>query len=170
MPRHEAAETPEPPPGAAAVNQIAVRYSTTAVAWALGRVGERTYPLRCLAFVEDAYERPNEIEIFGGDSAAESAERYATAPYDPLTPPPAGAFVFYACGGPVDGTHREWGHVGLALGDGRVVHAWDEVRVDDARDVQDLRPVDGWTPARLIGWAAPTRILDGHRPRDWARD
>ena len=76
-----------------------------------------------------------------------------TAPYDPLAPPPAGAFVFYACGGPVDGTHRDWGHVGLALGDGRVVHAWDEVRVDDARDVEDLRPAAGWTAPRLIGWA-----------------
>ena len=32
----------------------------------------------------------------------------------------------------MDGTHRDWGHVGLALGDGRVVHALHEVRVDDA--------------------------------------
>ena len=167
MPRHEAAQASDPPDRAATANQIAVRFSTAAVAWALGRVGERTYPLRCLAFVEDAYERPNGIEVFGGDSAAESAARYATEPYDPLAPPPAGAFVFYACGGPVDGTYRDWGHVGLALGDGRVVHAWDEVRVDDARQVEDLGPAAGWTAPRLIGWAPPGRILEGHRARDW---
>ena len=143
------------------------RYATAAVAWALGRVGERTYPLRCLAFVEDAYERPNAIEIFGGDSAAESAGRYGIEPYDPASPPPAGAFVFYDCGGPVDGTHHDWGHVGLALGDGQVVHAWDEVRVDDAREVEALHPAAGWTAPRLRGWAAPRRILEGHRRRDW---
>ncbi|MEQ4609398.1 hypothetical protein ACFYX6_01350 [Streptomyces bacillaris] len=27
--------------------------------------------------MEDAYERPNELELFGGDCAAESAELYA---------------------------------------------------------------------------------------------
>jgi hypothetical protein len=117
--------------------------------------------------VEDAYERPNEIEIFGGDSAAASAERYGTEEYDPAAPPPAGAFVFYECGGPVDGAHRVWGHVGLALGDRRVVHAWDQVRVDDAREVQDLHPAAGWTAPRLIGWTCPERILEGHRPRSW---
>jgi cell wall-associated NlpC family hydrolase len=120
--------------------------------------------------VEDAYERPNAIEIFGGDTAAASARQYGTTPYDPAAPPPAGSFVFYACGGPVDGTHRDWGHVGLALGDGRVVHAWDEVRVDDARAVQALRPAAGWTAPRLIGWTPVARILEDHQPRDWADD
>jgi cell wall-associated NlpC family hydrolase len=124
--------------------------------------------LRCLAFVEDAYERPNGIEIFGGDNAAESAERYGTTPYDQSVPPPVGAFVFYACDGPVDGTRQYWGHVGLALGDGRVVHAWDEVRVDDARDLEDLSSAAGWTAPRFVGWTPPTRILEGHRRRDWS--
>jgi cell wall-associated NlpC family hydrolase len=118
--------------------------------------------------VEDAYERPNGIEIFGGESAADSAARYGTTPYDPMTPPPAGAFVFYACGGPVDGIQRDWGHVGLALGDGRLVHAWDEVRVDDAREVERLRPIAAWTAPRIVGWTAPERILEGHSRRDWS--
>jgi hypothetical protein len=145
-------------------------YAAAAVAWAVARVGERAYPLRCLAFVEDAYERPNEIEVFGGDSAAASASQYGIEPYEPGYPPPAGAFVFYVCGGPVDGTQREWGHVGLALGDGRVVHAWDEVRVDDALEVRLLRPSAGWTAPRLAGWTPPSRILEGHRPRAWNDD
>jgi len=33
----------------------------------------------CLAFVEDALERSNEIEIFGGDTAKESADLYEYA-------------------------------------------------------------------------------------------
>lgn len=141
--------------------------AAAAVAWAVARVGDAGYALRCLAFVEDAYERANEIEVFGGDSAAESAALYGLRDYAPDDPPPAGSLVFFACGGPVEGTWRDWGHVGLALGDGRVVHAWDEVRVDPVTAVESLDPAPGWTRARLLGWAGPERILEGHRPRRW---
>jgi cell wall-associated NlpC family hydrolase len=123
--------------------------------------------MRCLAFVEDAYERGNGIEVFGGSSAQESAELYGVTAYDADRPPPAGSLVFYACAGPADGDWRSWGHVGLALGDGRVVHAWDEVRVDDAPAIAALTPATGWTPPRLLGWTSVARVLEGHRPRDW---
>jgi cell wall-associated NlpC family hydrolase len=142
-------------------------YAAAAVAWALARVGQRTTPGRCLAFVEDAYERANAIEVFGGSSAAESASAYGTRPYDAATPPPAGSFVFFACGGPIGGVTREWGHVGLAVGDGRVVHALDEVRVDDAPAIEAMSMGSGWSSPRLIGWTGSERILEGHRPRDW---
>lgn len=117
--------------------------------------------------MEDAYERANQIEIFGGSSAAESADQYGTRRYDRAAPPPPGAFVFYACSGPLGGVRRPWGHVGLALGDGRVVHAWDLVRVDGAEAVGDLPPAEGWDPAQLIGWTPVDRVLEGHRPRTW---
>ena len=51
------------------------RYASAAVAWALERVGDDSYALRCLSFVEDAYERANAIEVFGGDTAREPAAR-----------------------------------------------------------------------------------------------
>ena len=112
-----------------------VDLASAAVGWALERVGQPGYALRCLAFVEDALERPNGIEIFGGSSAAESAAQYGLHPFTPGATPPAGSFVFYDAEGPIDGTHRSWGHVGLSLGDGRVVHTWDVIRIDDARAV-----------------------------------
>jgi hypothetical protein len=142
--------------------------TSAAVAWALARVGDEGYALRCLAFVEDAYERANDIEVFGGASATESAALYGLRPYAAEAPPPAGSLVFFACGGPVEGTWRDWGHVGLALGDGRVVHAWDVVRVDPAAAIEALEPAAGWTQPRLTGWVAPERILEGHRSRRWA--
>jgi hypothetical protein len=142
--------------------------AAAAVSWALARVGDPGYALRCLAFVEDAYERANEIEVFGGASATESAALYGLSPYMADEPPPAGSLVFYACGGPVDGTWRDWGHVGLALADGRVVHAWDVVRVDDAGAVEQLEPAPAWTRPRLVGWASVERVLEGHRPRRWS--
>jgi cell wall-associated NlpC family hydrolase len=139
-----------------------------AVAWALAHRGDGTYALRCLAFVEDAFERANGIEVFGGASAAESAAQYGTLPYDRGALPPRGAFVFYACSGPIADRVADWGHVGLALGDDRVVHAWDEVRVDQVTAVAGLPVRAGWSRPTLIGWAPVDRVLAGHRTRDWS--
>ena len=83
---------------------------------------------RCLAFVEDAYEESNHVEIFGGSSAQESADEYGAA--QNRGEPPIGAFVFYACAGPVGDEIKNWGHVGLCIGEGKVIHAWDTVRID----------------------------------------
>jgi hypothetical protein len=145
----------------------AAELAKRAIAWASAHQGDPDYALRCLAFVEDAYERSNAIELQGTASAAESAALYELRPYDAESPPPSGAYVFYACGGPVEGVRREWGHVGLALGNGRLVHAWDVVRIDDARAIPDLPPAPGWDAPRLIGWATPEDVLRGSTPRDW---
>lgn len=91
-------------------------------------MGSTEYHGRCLAFVEDAYELSNGIEIFGGSSARESADIYEAKPSN--TPPPRGAFVFYDCWGPIDSVYKNWGHVGLSIGDNQVIHTWDRVRRD----------------------------------------
>lgn len=140
-------------------------FADAAIAWALSRLGETAYSGRCLAFVEDAYEHANGIEVFGADSARGSADLYGTQPYQPSHPPRPGSLVFYDTEGPTSEGWRDWGHVGIALGDGRVVHAWSQVRVDAAEDVQTLRPPDGWTAPRLRGWTDVERFLEGHRPR-----
>ena len=43
------------------------------IRWAEDRLGETRYAGWCLSFIEDALEISNGIEIFGGDSAKESA-------------------------------------------------------------------------------------------------
>jgi cell wall-associated NlpC family hydrolase len=133
-----------------------------AIAWALEREGSTDYALRCLAFVEEAYELPNEIEVFGADSARESADLYEVQ--NSTGEPPAGAFVFFSTTGAVDGVVRDWGHVGLAIGDGRMVHTWPEVRVDQIKDVP-LLPSGSWTAPEYLGFAPPSRILEGHREK-----
>jgi cell wall-associated NlpC family hydrolase len=140
---------------------------TRALDWAIARRGDPSYAGRCLAFVEEAFERPNQIEVFGEASAAEAAAAFDLVPYDASLPPPAGALVFYEAGGPLGGVDRDWGHVGIALGDGRVIHAWAEVRVDDALAIPGLDTAPGWSAPRLIGWASGEQLLRGHRPRDW---
>lgn len=44
--------------------------------WASERLGNRRYAGWCLSFIEDALEKSNDIEIFGGDSARESYDLY----------------------------------------------------------------------------------------------
>ena len=137
-------------------------YIDNAIAWARARLGDDGYSFRCLAFVEDAYEQSNGIEMFGGDCAKESADEYGVTG-TPQGIPPCGAFVFYDMSGELFEVHANYGHVGLHLGDGRIVHAWDEVRIDDIHAVESLEPADGWTQPRYIGWAPVERILEGHR-------
>ena len=132
-----------------------------AVAWSLEHVGSPSYALRCLSFVEDAYEQPNRIEVFGGATARESADLYRARGNAPDAP--RGSFVFFDTTGPADGELRDWGHVGIALGDGRLVHAWPEVRVDPIDAVPTL-PSGDWSSPRYAGWAGPSTILDGARP------
>ena len=124
--------------------------------WAEGRLDSPDYVGWCLSFIEDALEQGNGIEIFGGDSAKESAVLYGDGIRTGL--PERGAFVFYDClcsgeDGPVN-----WGHCGISYGDGRVIHAWDRVRIDDFREIEKLTALTGDHP-RYIGWVSLSRVL-----------
>lgn len=137
------------------------RYIENAVKWAKERLGSQEYRFRCLAFVEDAYEISNNVEIFGGDTAKESADMYGVTMQEGV--PPAGVFVFYDCWGTLKGRHKNWGHVGLSTGDGNVIHAWDKVRMDNYLEVEKLVPAPGWTKPQYISWAPVERIFQGYR-------
>ena len=49
------------------------------IRWAENKLGSTKYAGWCLAFIEDALEISNDIEIFGGESAKESCEMYRDA-------------------------------------------------------------------------------------------
>lgn len=134
-------------------------YSDRAIQWAVNQLGSTGYPLRCLAFVEDAYELGNGIVLAGYSFAREAADAYNAAAQTSI--PPRGTFVFYDCWGTIDGDHRNWGHVGLSLDEGCVIHAWDHVRIDDYLELQELSPAEGWTQPRYVGWAPVAEILKG---------
>ena len=130
--------------------------------WAEDRLGETRYAGWCLAFIEDALEIPNGIEIFGGDSARESAALYADAMR--TDEPERGAFVFYDCLCPGEAGPVNWGHCGLSFGDGRLIHAWDKVRIDDYRDLERMTALSGDHP-RYLGWVPLRRVLE-QKPED----
>ena len=138
-------------------------YIANAIRWAQEHLGAPDYATRCLAFVEDAYEESNHVEIFGGDDAQASADEYGAA--QNRGEPPIGSFVFYACAGPVGDEIKDWGHVGLCIGEGKVIHAWDKVQIEHYLDVQDLTPPPGWSQPQFIGWTPIERIFVGYRRR-----
>ncbi len=145
------------------MNEDFETYIANAIGWAQEHLGSADYPFLCLAFVEDAYEESNHVEIFGGDSAKESANDYEAV--QNVGEPPIGAFVFYDCTGSIDGEYKNWGHVGLHIGEGKVIHAWDTVRIDGYLNMQNLTPAPGWTKPQYLGWAPTERIFVGYRKK-----
>ena len=126
------------------------------IKWAKDELGSGDYAGWCLSFIEDALEKCNGIEIFGGDSAKESALLYADGMCQGK--PEKGAFVFYDCiclgpDGPVN-----WGHCGISLGNGRIIHAWDTVRIDDYQEIEAMTAPSGDCP-KYIGWVPVERVV-----------
>jgi hypothetical protein len=74
------------------------RYTVNAIRWAQEHLGSTEYAARCLAFVEDAYEESNHVEIFGGDGAQASADEYGAA--QNRGEPADRDIRVYACAGP----------------------------------------------------------------------
>jgi hypothetical protein len=133
-----------------------------AVQWALTRLGEARYRGLCYLFVEDAYEHGNGVILDGqGRTAHEAAVAYACRK---AGPPPRGSYVFFDAVCELEGELKNWGHMGLSLGDGRIVHAWDVVRVDAIEAVERLEVPPTWTRPAYLGWTPVERILVNARP------
>ncbi len=124
--------------------------------WAQDKIGCREYAGWCLSFIEDALEISNDIEIFGGDCARESYEMYRDSARTGL--PERGAFVFYDCVCPSEQGPVNWGHCGICLGDGKIIHAWDVVRIDDYLDIEKLTALSGDHP-KYLGWVPIQRVM-----------
>lgn len=139
-------------------------YAKLAVDWALNKLGSPGYIGLCYGFCEDAYELGGSIILDGqGSTAKEAAEYYIPlADADSTQLPPIGSYVFFDCTGDLKGEHKNWGHMGLSLGDGRMVHAWDGViRLDEIQAVQALPAIPGWTMPVYTGWCPSEYILIG---------
>jgi len=121
-----------------------------AVEWAASMLGSKNYSFLCLAFVEDAYEQGAHMELDGYSYAKEAADSHNAEKNTGV--PPKGAYVFYDCWGTINGKYRNWGHVGISIGEGKIIHAWDTVRMDNCLEVQNLKAAEGWTSPQYIGW------------------
>lgn len=124
--------------------------------WALNLLGKEEYIGWCLSFVEDAIEQSNDIEIFGGDSAKESYLLYSDSSYEGV--PEKGSVVFYDCLCETKEGFMDWGHCGIALDDGKIIHAWDRVRIDNYLDIEKLS--SGGNHPKYLGAVPLSRILE----------
>mgnify|MGYP001810192247 FL=1 len=129
-----------------------------AIKWALENKANTEYQYLCLAFVEDAYEQSNSIEMFGGSTAKESADMYGT---NTTKEPKRGDFVFYNSTGPSNGISKNRGHVGLCLGNNQIIHTWNRIRIDNYLEVESLQNAPGWSNPEYIGWVSPEVFLKG---------
>jgi cell wall-associated NlpC family hydrolase len=91
--------------------------------------------------------------------AKESADLYEAHKHTDI--PRKGNFVFYDCFGVINNEYKNWGHVGLSIGNGEVIHAWDKVRIDNYLDVVKLMAAPGWEKPKFIGWVPLERIMLG---------
>jgi hypothetical protein len=126
------------------------------ISWAEDKLGSKEYTGWCLSFNEDAFEKSNGIEIFGGNSAKESALLYADGMCQGI--PERGAFVFYDCICQGSDGSVNWGHCGISLVDSRIIHAWDTVRIDDYQEIEAMTTLSGDHP-KYIGWVPVERVL-----------
>ena len=132
-------------------------FTENMISWAEDKLGSKEYAGWCLSFIEDALEISNNVEVFGGDSAKESCELYKDALQGGV--PERGAFVFYDCLCPGESGPVNWGHCGISLGDSRVIHAWDIVRIDDYLAIEKMTALTGDHP-EYLGWVALERVLN----------
>ena len=72
--------------------------------------------------------------------------------------PDRGAFVFYDCICNSENGQVNWGHCGISLGDGNVIHAWDVVRKDNYPEIENMTALSGYHP-KYIGWVPLERVL-----------
>lgn len=131
--------TPSDPPAAAGER------GRGAMEWALARKGARGWTNYCEGFVEKAYGTSG-----GFPTAAKLAASLKLRPGSA----PAGALVFFRA----DWANNNWGHVGISLGDGRMVSALSNVEITDIS-----KP--GYWKHQYVGWSYAPASWPGRAPR-----
>lgn len=117
-----------------------------ALAWAKSQLGSRSWNWYCERFVEFAYGTSNRYR-----SAWAAASSIGLIGSPPQTAP-AGTLMFF---GPHH-TNGYYGHVGISLGDGRMISGLSTVRID--------RVVSGYWRSLYRGWNYAPRSWPGRIP------
>ena len=121
-----------------------------AISWAKNRKGNTDYYHRCLLFVQDAYRNGGGIGLKGLPwRFARNAAEIMNAPENVDKTIPRGALVFFDWYGNVNGTQKNWGHVGIALEEGEI----DEIEYIHADKV--VKKDRGYLYEGYVGWAMP---------------
>jgi hypothetical protein len=120
---------------------------SSSLEWARTQLGSTIWAYRCERFIEEAY---GTRYIF---KSAWVAAQHVALYHTPITAAPAGALVFF---GP-DSANRGYGHVGLSLGDGRMISALETVQITDV-------PHSRYWSSLYRGWAYAPASWPGRIP------
>ena len=129
-------------------------WAEAAITWAQSNLGSDHWNELCLRFVANAYMQQGSppIQVPEGEwkTALESAhalKRY-NQESEGWRKATKGALLFF------DKTENNpAGHVGIYLGDGRIIHSYGKVRIDDVEQVEKLD--QGELIGSYLGWAYP---------------
>ena len=142
VPQCGATVVPVQPPSTSAVD--------AAVNWALSKQGVTSYDYWCLKFSLDAYRIGANVPKTSADFARLWWDQRPTAQHRGDFNAPKGALVFWSAWLTLDGIYRDWGHVAISLGDGRVVTTYGP---DGVRGVHIMNINVG--SGRYLGWIMP---------------
>lgn len=126
------------------------------IRWAKRETGNREYAGQYLSFINDALEKSGGSAVFVGNSANDSSESYSSALR--FGAPERGALVFYDCLYRGENAPANYGHCGIALDGGAVIHALNDVRIDNYLAIEKLTSRNG-DHLRYIGWVEIDRLL-----------
>jgi hypothetical protein len=62
---------------------------------------------------------------------------------------------------------KDWGHVGLCIGNNQVIHTWNVIRIDHYLEVQTLPSAPGWSSPKYLGWTPPEIFLRGYQKKQY---
>ena len=122
-----------------------VYWAEAAVSWAKERLGRGDWSGLCMRFVANAFMQKEHEPA--GYNAIDGAREFYRFDQDPngWLKAPKGALIFFD----KEGTN-DYGHVGIYLGNGSIIHAYGTVRVDTVEEVI-AKPDVG----RYLGWSYP---------------
>ncbi|MCK4347280.1 MAG: hypothetical protein KAW47_01570, partial [Thermoplasmatales archaeon] len=120
------------------------------ISWASEQEGKDYWKEYCMAFVSDAFKvcenrpaSPNELR-----NNLENAGKFYSKEND--WDPPRGSLVFFSA----TGEYAPHGHIGISLGDRKVIHSYQTVKEETIADIESLSYIDSY-----LGWAYP--------PEEW---
>ena len=146
---------PQTPPSYFASNQECIE---EAIKWAEGQdQNSLRWNDLCLKFVSEAYGTGESINPkttgwqWPNDAIAKLGDSFYQA--NECCNPPRGSLIFFS----VTGENEIYGHIGIYLGNGKVVHAYGTPRVDNLAGGDGVEQLS--TIGSYLGWAYP--------PEDW---
>ncbi|MBS3918673.1 MAG: peptidoglycan DD-metalloendopeptidase family protein, partial [Deltaproteobacteria bacterium] len=119
----------------------------------------KSYRDYCLTFVAEAFigaskQDGRDAKGASWESPKDAIKKLGNEFYSGNKNPPRGALVFFSG----QGDYSNYGHIGIYLGNDRVIHAYGVVKKNSIGEIENLTYIDSY-----LGWAYPPKAWFGAR-------